>query len=46
MRVEGVRRENVLRNTGKIYYAFNALQRAMLPITLRPVDIACGDVVS
>lgn len=46
MRLRGVRRGNVLKNTGKPYYAFNALQRTMLPPELCPSPRCCGKVVS
>jgi len=46
MRLEGVRRRNVEKNTGQSHYAFNKLQRSMLPIELRPPISACGSSLS
>ena len=43
-RKEGVRRVNVYKNTGKIYYAFNSLQRSMLPPVFRPPESTTGKV--
>lgn len=40
-RSNGVRVENTLKNTGKIGFAFNALQRSCLPEILRPPSYAC-----
>jgi len=42
MRSEGVRRANVIRNTGKKKYAFNSLQRNFLPPQLTPPEVACS----
>jgi hypothetical protein len=42
MRVQGVRRYNVVKNTGKTIYAFNAFQRSMLPSVLCPLVSTCG----
>ena len=42
MRLEGVRRMNVLKNTGGTAYAFNKLQRSLLPPALRPPELACS----
>jgi len=35
MRRDGVRMENTFKNVGKAGYAFNALQRMLLPASLR-----------
>lgn len=43
MRLVGVRRANVFKNTGKTSYAFNALQRSTLPPSLRPPAEACKE---
>ena len=45
-RVEGVRRVNVHKNTGKALFAFNALQRSMLPDELQCPAFVCGKVES
>lgn len=45
-RLQGVRRDNVVANTNKPYYAFNALQRSFLPNILKPPAEACGKTVS
>mmetsp|Transcript_5601 Transcript_5601/g.8718 ORF Transcript_5601/g.8718 Transcript_5601/m.8718 type:complete len:97 (+) Transcript_5601:1266-1556(+) len=45
-RTYGVRRSNVLKNTGKVHYAFNSLQRQMLPEYLRPPEATCGKTAS
>ena len=42
MRLEGVRRMNVMKNTGQFAYAFNKLQRSMLPGLFRPPELACS----
>jgi hypothetical protein len=41
-RAEGVRRVNVLKNTGGRAYAFNAFQRSVLPPTFAPPAHLCG----
>lgn len=42
MRSDGTRRSNVIRNTGKKKYAFNAIQRSMLPLQLTPPPHTCS----
>jgi len=42
MRVYGVRRSNVILNTGAPYYAFNALQRNCLPEVFVPPTSSCS----
>jgi hypothetical protein len=42
LRGEGVRRANVLKNTGKKKYAFNALQRSVLPDEITPPAYTCS----
>jgi inositol polyphosphate-4-phosphatase len=44
MRSEGVRRFNVFKNTGQSSYAFNLIQRNLLPTVYRPPESACGNV--
>ena len=46
MRMEGVRRANVLKNTGKALFAFNALQRSMHPVELQAPQSCCGSTES
>jgi hypothetical protein len=46
MRLEGVRRCNVLKNTAKTAYAFNQFQRRLLPTVFRPPVSACGNTQS
>ena len=46
MRDRGVRRSNVLKNTLKPYYAFNPLQRTLLPPLLCPPAYTCGKTKS
>lgn len=46
LRTFGVRRKNVLYNTGSKAYAFNSIQRAMLPASLCPPENTCGKSVS
>lgn len=45
-RAHGVRRKNVLKNTRKKAYAFNAIQRRALPSALCPPDACCGKTQS
>ena len=45
-RTHGVRRKNVLKNTGSKAYAFNAIQRAMLPHVFCPPIHCCGKTKS
>jgi hypothetical protein len=45
-RLEGVRRANLIKNTNQPFYAFNALQRATLPTSLRPPMVCCGSTLS
>jgi hypothetical protein len=45
-RAYGVRRANVLNNTGKLWYAFNAIQRTMLPTMFVPPAYSCGHTES
>jgi len=42
MRVHGVRRVNVLKNTGRPFYAFNAIQRGVMPSELSAPSSTCG----
>ena len=47
MRRDGCRMENTLKNVGKRGYAFNALQRVLLPSSLRPdANTTCAGVQS
>jgi len=46
LRLQDVRRFNVLKNTGKKGYAFNAFQRSMLPPVLCPPMVSCGNTLS
>jgi hypothetical protein len=45
-RDEGVRRANVIKNTGKKLYAFNNIQRPCLPPELCPGSWVCGSTAS
>jgi hypothetical protein len=45
-RTEGVRRANLIKNTNQAFYAFNSLQRSMLPDALRPMMSICGSTLS
>lgn len=42
IRAVGVRRGNVVKNTGKSNYAFNGVQRPLLPTVLRPTAYTCS----
>lgn len=47
LRANGVRLQNCELNTGKPRYAFNALQKQLLPPELRPpANLTSGDVQS
>ena len=46
MRMRGVRRENVEKNIGKPFYAFNVAQRATLPKSYQPPHGTYGAGVS
>ena len=41
-RSEGVRRDCVMKNVGSTFYAFNRLQRALLPKVLQSPESTCG----
>jgi inositol polyphosphate-4-phosphatase len=45
MRTEGVRKLNVVKNTGQSAYAFNVLQRSFLPAIFRPPENACSSSI-
>jgi len=45
MRTEGVRKLNVVKNTGQSAYAFNVLQRSFLPAIFRPPEHACSSSI-
>lgn len=45
MRTEGVRKLNVLKNTAQSAYAFNVLQRSLLPAIFRPPEQACSSSI-
>ena len=45
-RRDGVRRDCVLKNIGVIFYAFNRLQRALLPKELQAPEETCGVAAS
>ena len=46
MRIDGVRRINVRKNAGKPLFAFNSLQRSMLPLEFQAPEYCCGSVQS
>jgi len=45
MRTEGVRKLNVIKNTGQSAYAFNVIQRSFLPPIFRPPENACSSSI-
>jgi len=45
MRMDGVRKLNVIKNTGASAYAFNVLQRSLLPACFRPPEAACSSSI-
>jgi inositol polyphosphate-4-phosphatase len=45
MRTEGVRKLNVIKNTGQSAYAFNVIQRSFLPPIFRPPEHACSSSI-
>ena len=45
-RRDGVRRDCVLKNIGVTFYAFNRLQRALLPKELQAPEDTCGVAAS
>ena len=45
MRLHGVRREIAEKNTGRSKFAFNALQRSLLPREYRPPQAATSNRV-